>query len=152
VALVEHWGLLNESLMYLSGFLKQHQQRYHQRLSEVRTDGNGEAWVWFFLEGVETAAHQAEQSVLAQASLIHADRRKLLAAPKASVVAIACSSFCPPCLVSRIEGVRRALDTTFPTATAAVNLLEGMGIVTETTGQKKNLCHSYAACIGLMSD
>jgi Fic family protein len=151
-ALVEHWGLLNEPLMYLSGFLKQHQRLYYQRLSEVRTDGNWEAWVSFFLEGVETSAHQAEQSILAQASLIHADRRKLLAAPKASAVAYRLFELLPTMPRFTIEGVRQALDTTFPTATAAVNLLEGLGIVTETTGQKKNRSYSYAAYIGLMAD
>ena len=37
-----------------------------------------------------------------------------------------------------IERVRRQLDTSFPTATAAVKVLEDLGIVAEMTGQKKN--------------
>lgn len=37
-----------------------------------------------------------------------------------------------------IDQVRRKLETTFPTATAAVKLLEGSGILSELTGQKKN--------------
>jgi hypothetical protein len=36
-----------------------------------------------------------------------------------------------------IERVRQQLDTTFPTATAAVKVLEDLGIVAEMTGQKK---------------
>ena len=36
------------------------------------------------------------------------------------------------------DQVRRKLETTFPTATAAVKLLEGSGILSELTGQKKN--------------
>ena len=35
-ALLEHWGLLPEPLMYLSGYLKQHQAEYYRRLSAVR--------------------------------------------------------------------------------------------------------------------
>jgi len=36
-----------------------------------------------------------------------------------------------------IECVRQQLDTTFPTATAAVTVLEDLGIAAEMTGQKK---------------
>jgi Fic family protein len=50
-ALFEHWGLLSEPLMYLSGYLKQHQSEYYRRLSAIRSDGDWGAWVAFFLEG-----------------------------------------------------------------------------------------------------
>jgi hypothetical protein len=36
-----------------------------------------------------------------------------------------------------IERVRQQLETSFPTATAAVKVLEELGVVTEITGQKK---------------
>ncbi|WP_286746583.1 Fic family protein, partial [Aquabacterium sp. UBA2148] len=77
-ALLEHWGLLPEPLMYLSGYLKQHQAEYHRRLSAIRTDGDWEGWIAFFLEGVALAASEAERGVVALASLITADRRRLL--------------------------------------------------------------------------
>jgi Fic family protein len=51
-ALMEHWGLLAEPLMYVSGYLKTHQAEYYRRLSAVRTEGDWEGWVAFFLEGV----------------------------------------------------------------------------------------------------
>lgn len=34
-ALVEHWGLLAEPLMYLSGYLKRHQGEYYRRIDSV---------------------------------------------------------------------------------------------------------------------
>lgn len=151
-ALVEHWGLLPEPLMYLSAFLKQHQHLYYQRLSAVRTDGDWERWVSFFLEGVASAAQQAERNIVALASLIHTDRRTLLAAPKAGAVAYRLFELLPTMPRFTIERVRQALDTTFPTATAAVNLLVSLGIVSETTGQKKNRSYSYTAYIEQMAD
>ena len=48
--------------------------------------------------------------------------------------------------------MRRKLATSFPTATAAVKVLEDLGIVSELTGQKKNRSYSYAAYIGLLAD
>jgi Fic family protein len=80
-ALMEHWGLLPEPLMYLSGYLKQHQSEYYRLLSNIRTQGDWEAWVAFFLEGVAVAAVQAERSVVGIATLVANDRRRLLASP-----------------------------------------------------------------------
>jgi phage terminase Nu1 subunit (DNA packaging protein) len=51
-----------------------------------------------------------------------------------------------------IKIVRKQLATNFPTATAAVKLLEELGIVTEMTGQKKNHTYSYQAYIALLSE
>lgn len=45
-------GLLDEPMLYLSAYLKAHQQEYYDRLTQVRLDGNYEAWTRFFLEGI----------------------------------------------------------------------------------------------------
>src|SRR5690606_21920781 len=58
-ALLEHWKLLPEPLLYLSGYLKRHQLESYRRLSVIRTEGDWEAWVSFFLEGVAMAAAEA---------------------------------------------------------------------------------------------
>jgi len=149
--LLEHWGLLPEPLMYLSGYLKQHQAEYYRRLSAVRTEGDWEGWVAFFLEGVETAATDAERGIVAIASLVAADRRRLLAAPKAGAVSLRLFELLPMMPRFTIEQVRQKLSTSFPTATAAVKLLEDLGIVSELTGQKKNRSFSYQAYIELLS-
>jgi len=46
-----------------------------------------------------------------------------------------------------VERVRQQLQTTFPTANAAVQMLEQLGIVVEVTGQKKNRSYSYQAYV-----
>jgi Fic family protein len=149
-ALMEHWQLLPEPLMYLSGYLKQHQAAYYRRLSAVRTEGDWEGWVAFFLEGVEVAAHEAERGIVSLASLIANDRRRLLDAPKATPASYRLFELLPLMPRFTIEQVRQKLGTSFPTATAAVKLLEGLGIVTELTGQKKNRSFSYQAYVDLL--
>ena len=150
-ALLEHFRLLPEPLMYLSGFLKQHQQLYYQHLSAVRTRGDWEAWVGFFLQGVEVAAADGERGMVAIASLVTADRRRLLALPRVGVIGLRLFELLPMMPRFTIEQVRQKLDTTFPTATAAVTLLQDLGIVNELTGQKKNRSYSYQAYIDLLS-
>jgi Fic family protein len=150
-ALLEHWGLLAEPLMYLSGYLKQHQAVYYQHLSAVRAQGDWEAWVAFFLEGVEAAAADAERGIVAVASLVAADRKRLLASPRAGAVSLRLFECLPMMPRFTIEQVRQRLATTFPTATSAVMLLVDLGIVSELTGQKKNRSFGYQAYVQLLS-
>ena len=150
-ALLEHWGLLVEPLLYLSGYLKQHQAEYYRRLSGIRTHGEWEGWVVFFLEGVEAAATVAERGIVDVASLVAADRRRLLQAPKAGPSSYRLFELLPMMPRFTVERVRQQLDTSFPTASAAVQVLADLGIVTELTGQKTNRNYSYKAYIDLLA-
>lgn len=150
-ALMEHWHLLPEPLMYLSGYLKQHQSTYYQHLSAIRTHGDWESWVNFFLEGIAAAASEAERGIVAIASLIAADRRRLLDSSKASPASYRLFEALPMMPRFTVELARQALGTSFPTANAAVKSLEALGIVCELTGQKKNRNYSYQAYIDLMA-
>lgn len=150
-ALFEHWGLLSEPLMVLSGYLKQHQAEYYRLLSAIRTEGDWESWVRFFLEGVATAAGDAEKNIIEVASLVTTDRRRLLQSAKAGPASYRLFEMLPMMPRFTIERVRQQLDTSFPTATAAVKVLEDLGILAEMTGQKKNRCYSYQAYVERLS-
>lgn len=150
-ALMEDWGLLPEPLMYLSGYLKRHQPEYYRLLSGIRTEGDWEAWVAFFLEGVAVAAADAERSIVEIATLVAADRRRLLDAPKSGSAAYRLFELLPMMPRFTVERVRKALGTTFPTANAAVKTLEDLGVIREMTRQKKNRSFSYQAYIELLA-
>ena len=150
-ALFEHWGLLREPLLYLSGYLKQHQVEYYRRLSTIRTEGDWESWVSFFLEGVAAAAADAEKGIIEVASLVAADRRRLLQSPRAGPASYRLFEMLPMMPRFTVERVRQQLNTSFPTANAAVQILEVLGIVMEMTGQKKNRTYSYQEYVELLS-
>jgi Fic family protein len=151
-ALLEQWGLLNEPLLYLSGYLKRHQNEYYRLLSATRTDGDWEAWIAFFLEGVAQAAAEAERNIVEVATLVTTDRRRLLAAPKAGSAAYRLFEMLPMMPRFTVERARQQLDTSFPTANAAVRLLTELGIVTEMTGQRKNRSFGYQEYIELLTE
>lgn len=150
-ALLEQWALLPEPLVYLSGYLKQHQAEYYRLLSAVRSEGDWESWISFFLEGVFSAASEAEKNVIALASLIALDRKKLLGSTKAPSMVYQLFELLPTMPRFTLDLVRERLKTSFPTASAAVKVLENIGIVIETTGQRKNRSFSYQAYIDLMT-
>jgi hypothetical protein len=89
--------------------------------------------------------------IAALLGLITGDRRRLLAAPRVGAVALRLFELLPVTPRFTIEHVRQKLETTFPTATAAVNLLEDLAIVSELTGQKKNRSFSYRAYVELLA-
>lgn len=150
-ALIEQWGLLSEPLIYLSGYLKQHQAEYYRRLSAIHTDGDWESWVKFFLEGVAAAAKDSEKNIIQLVDLVATDRKRLLQSSKATPLSYRLFEQLPMMPRFTIEAVRQQLETTFPTATAAVTVLQELGIVIEITGQKKNRQYSYQAYVELLS-
>jgi len=85
------------------------------------------------------------------ASLVATDRRRLLQSPKAGPASYRLFEMLPTMPRFTIERVRQRLDTTFPTANAAVKVMEDLGIVMEMTGQKKNRSYSYQAYVELLS-
>jgi len=103
------------------------------------------------LEGVAVSSADAERSIIDVASLITADRKRLLDSAKAGPISYRLFERLPMMPRFSVEHVRRRLETTFPTASAAVSLLEDLGIVVELTGQKKNRIYSYQAYVELLS-
>ncbi|WP_266168603.1 Fic family protein [Dyella subtropica] len=149
-ALLEEWRLLPQPLLYVSGYLKEHQAEYYRRLSAIRTDGDWEGWVSFFLEAVDVAAQTAQSNIIDIASLINNDRTRVLAVPKSSAAAYRLFELLATMPKFTVERVRAALSTTFPTASAAVRVLEEAGIVRETSGKASNRTYAYQGYIDLM--
>lgn len=150
-ALMEYFGLLPEPLIYLSSYLKEHQMEYYRLLGAIRTEGDWESWVSFFLEGVTGAATSAERGIIEVASRVSADRRLLLGSQNASPASLRLFELLPMMPRFTIDRIKAELKTTFPTANAAARTLEGLGIVTEVTGQSRNRSFSYQPYIDLIS-
>jgi len=150
-ALLEHWQLLPEPLMYLSGYLKQHQSEYYRRLSAIRTEGDWGGWIRFFLEAVQNAAAKSERDVVGLANLVANDRRRLLTNAKSNALSYRLFELLPTMPRLTVDRVCKVLQTTFPTANMAIKLLEELGILVEVTGQKKGRTFSYEAYIQLLS-
>lgn len=143
--LLEHWGLLREPLLYLSLFFKEHRAEYYRRLDAVRTAGDYEGWLAYFLEGVEVVAGEAVATAQALFALTSTDRAKVLATPTTSVMAARLFERLPEHPMVTIAGAIDLLATTRPTATKAVAALVDAGVLVETTGRRRDRTFSYAA-------
>jgi len=142
--LLEHWKLLSAPLLYLSLYFKRHRADYYRLLGEVRKTGDWEAWIRFFLEGVATIADEAVIAAREVFALVSTDRQRLIAAPGASIMAIRLMDQLPIHPVVTIPTVVELLETTKPTAGKAVQLLENLGVLAETTGKQRDRSFAYA--------
>jgi Fic family protein len=73
---------------------KKHRDSYYLLLQEVRTQGNWEEWLLFFLEGVTTIADQATEKIRALMVLFERDRKVVEQRRKGSIyqsVAVQCA-------------------------------------------------------------
>jgi len=150
--LLEEWGLLDSRLLYLSLHFKRNQMEYYRRLDAVRTAGDWEGWIHFFLEGVCAAAQEAVQSSQKLFHLIDKDRKKLIDSPKAIVAAIRLFELLPNHPAITANQAVKLLETTRPTAGKAIDVLVDLGILTENTGAKRNRVFGYKKYMDILTE
>jgi Fic family protein len=141
--LLEHRRMLDEPLLYLSLFFKRHRQEYYRRLDMIRTEGDWEGWLDFFLDGIATISDEAVTSARELFALVGADRNRLLTIPNVSVPAIRLFEQLPRKPIMTVTSAMELLDATRPTAARAVETLTKAGILVETTGRKRDRSFAY---------
>ncbi len=143
--LLEHWGLLKQPLLYLSLFFKRHRSEYYRRLDRVRTDGDWEGWLDYFLDGVATIADEAVDTATTLFRLVADDRARLLGSGGATVTALQLFERLPSHPIVSAAWVVRELETSKPTAGRAITALVDAGVLEETTGKQRDRSYAYAA-------
>ncbi len=143
--LLEHWRLLTRPLLYLSLFFKRHRQEYYRRLNAVRVAGDWEAWLDFFLDGVATIADEAVATSRDLFTLVTADRQRVIHHTGVNLLAVQLFERLPGRPIVTASWVVAALSTTKPTAGRAIEALEAVGVLVETTGKKRDRVYAYQA-------
>ena len=143
--LLEHWGLLAKPLLYLSLFFKRHQAEYYRRLDAVRTAGDWEGWLDFFLDGVATIADEAVASARDLFAVVSTDRARVLESGTTSVAALRLFEALPRHPIITVASAMKLIDASKPTATRAIEALANAGILAETTGRRRDRSFAYRA-------
>ena len=124
-------GRLSQPLLYLSEFIERNRDDYYRGLMRVRTHGDWNGWLHYFLAGVEWSARrairQAQQLLALRADL----QARLAGQPRA--LPLVDALFANPYLDS--GRVKRLLGVSDPTARKQLAALEADGIVRETSGR-----------------
>ena len=148
--LLEYFGVLSSPLLYLSLFFKRHRQEYYRRLSAVRTDGDWEAWIAYFLEAVATISEEATAAARDLFVLVNKDRHQVLDHPSTTIITSRLFELLPQHPIITVAKVTQLLGTTKPTAHKAVKTLQDTGILVETTGRKRDRTYHYNAYLEIL--
>ena len=153
IALVlQQGGLLGEPLLYLSLHFKQHRRLYYDLLDRVRSDGDWEAWLDFFLDGVANTAASAVTTAHRLVALFEADNRRVAQAGRGAASASRVLAALRARPVLSIGHLRDSHGMTFPTASKAMDTLIELGIAKELTGKARNRVFSYAAYLAALQE
>ena len=150
--LVEHWNLLDQPILYLSIAFKRRQGEYYARLEAVRAEGDWEGWTSFFLECVAAAADDGVAVAQAIHALVARDRARIVGHPRATVAAIQLLERLPSTPVLTVPRATGLLGITAPTARKAIELLEDLDVLRETTGKRRDRVYSYHAYLDLLTE
>jgi len=130
--------VLSKPILYLSLYLKRNRDEYYERLQRVRTHGEWEEWLRFFLEGIVEVANSTADATRRLVALDERDRRRIQELGRAASSAARVHEIAVREIVFRIPQVARALESNEVTVGKAARNLEKLGIVTETTGRSRN--------------
>jgi Fic family protein len=145
-------GVLKQPLLYLSLFFKQHRSRYYELLDGVRQHGDWEAWLDFFLEGIEVTSTAAVATAHRMLDLFRADGARLTGLGRSGPsVRQGFAVLCRRPLTS-ISQIKALSGLSFPTASKAIETLAELGIAREITGGRRNRLFAYDAYLAILSE
>ena len=147
-----HDRKLPEPLLYLSLYLKKHRTAYYDLLQRVRTHGDWEAWIDFFLAGVEETGNQAAETAARLLRLFQSDRQKLHALGRKGLSALKLHEILQRKPVITAPRLVSHHGFSAPTANAALRLMIEQGIVREITGYARARVFAYAEYLRTLNE
>lgn len=141
-------GRLSQPLLYLSEFIERSRDDYYRGLMRIRTHGDWNGWLHYFLAGVEWSARRAVRQARQLLALREGMRASVAAQPRA--LALVDPLFENPYLDA--NRIKRLLGVSDPTARKALAALEGAGLIEETTGRSWGRQYLARAVLAAIDD
>ena len=142
-------GVLARPLLYLSWFLKQNRIEYYDRLDAVRTQGDWEGWLKFFLTGVAVTADDAVRVAAELSALIDSHRQASRDLGKYGWPMLDLLAEHPIVTIKHASG---RLGATPSTVGRLLDRLVALGIVDEITSRRRNRVYRYSPFLDVLVD
>ena len=147
-----HAGVLRDPLLYLSLYFKQNRDTYYELLDRVRTHGDWEAWLSFYLDGVRSVAEGAVATAERLARMFEEHRATIEQHGRRAGSALRVHHALSARPLESLPSLCRTTGLSFPTVSSAVALLEELGIARELTGKRRNRLFVYDGYLSLLSE
>lgn len=144
-------GVLRQPLLYLSLYFKIRRDEYYRELQSVRSTGDWEAWLAFFLRGVAQAANEAVTTATELQAMFARDLDRVRAFGR---IAASCERLLGLLRIKpimRIAEASKTLDINRTSITHCFERLVEAGIVSEITGYQKHRLYRYDRYLEVLS-
>jgi Fic family protein len=145
-------GVLSQPFFYLSLYLRQNRSEYYDALQRVRTAGDWEGWLRFYLIGVEWVAREVAQTTLALHDLFETDRLRVASLGRAAGSALQVLELLRDRIAISATRAAAELGLTWPTVNSALRRLEALGIAREMTGRARDRVFAYDRQLQILQD
>ena len=142
--------LLTQPFFYFSLYLKENRADYYDALQRIRTHGDWEGWMHFYLVGVEAVARQSADTSLALRKLFEEDQQRVMMVGRAAGSTLRVYEHLRQRVIISIPRVAKELDMSFQNVSNALKRLEGLGIAREVTGRTRDRLYSYQQQLALL--
>jgi Fic family protein len=143
-------GDIREPNLYLSLFFKNNRNTYYEKLGAVRTTGDWEGWLEFFLTGVIETANQVINTSQSISNLFKENKQKIDSLKRARVSAHKVHALLQQKAIINVINTAKTVDISIPTARTTLNNLKTLGIVEDARGSGKQRIYIYKGLIDLL--
>jgi Fic family protein len=150
--ILHHAKVLGNPLLYLSLYFKQNRSEYYRLLDVVRKEGDCEAWIDFFLEGVHSTAVNAEKTAQKLVSLFRADESKIDQLGRAALLTRNIFRFFRERPIINPKKIIQRAGVTSPSVNKGIAALHNLEIIEEITGKQRNRIYAYKQYLALLNE
>ena len=150
--ILHHEGVLQRPLLYLSLYFKQHRQEYYRLLDLVRVEGDWEAWLDFFLEGVLHTAQNAVETAQRLVALFEDDAQAIQHTQRAASTALRVFHALCQRPILTLKQVCERTGLSFPAVSRGMQALLRLGIAREITGHKRRRMFAYDRYLAILNE
>lgn len=130
--------VLAQPLLYLSAHFRQHQQTYYELLNRVRTHGDWESWLSFFLKGVRDVANGAADTAARVLDFQRESSERVRVQMPTNATARALLDLLYRHPVTTITDMSRHLNVTYSTAGSVISEFVRLRLLVEITGRQRD--------------
>jgi Fic family protein len=143
-------GVLSVPALYISYFLKRNRVEYYDRMTYVRTDGDFEQWVRFFLLAIKESADDAIEAIDKLTALHDKNISIIGNMGRSSGNAMKLFAYLEGNPIIETQKTAKALSLSFNTIASAINRLCDAGILIQTSSARRNKTFSYEGYLEIL--
>ncbi len=147
-----HAGALQDPVLYLSLYFKQHRSVYYQMLDRVRQTGDWERWLAYFLDGVRETAQGAVSTSVRLSQMFESDRSRVQQTGRRTASALQVYQTIKEHPILSLSDAADMTGLSFRTTSSVMEMLVELGIVREITGQRRNRLFAYDQYLSILSE